>query len=143
MRDAPDVTIRDDARLPHTLMQLPPTLAARYRIVRPLPAAGGEADLLLVEALADRQPYVIKIYRYGIVVKPEVLAKISAAAPEQVIHLVEYGQADGHGYEVLEYVPDGSLRQRLAAGPLAEEQIRALVRELSAALAVLHEHDIH
>ncbi len=142
VRDVSDATIRDDAPLPRTLMQLPATLAARYRIVQPLPAAGGEADLLLVEAVVDGQQYVIKIYRYGIVVKPEVLAKISAAAPEQVIWLVEYGQADGHGYEVLEYVPEGSLRQRLAAGPLAEEQIRALVRELSAALAVLHQHDI-
>ncbi|MCB1820135.1 MAG: serine/threonine protein kinase [Candidatus Competibacteraceae bacterium] len=98
--------------------------------------------MLLVEALADGQRYVIKIYRYGIVVKPEVLAKISAVAPEQVIRLIDYGQADGHGYEVLEYVPEGSLRARLAAGPLAEEQIRALVRELSAALAVLHQHDL-
>ena len=141
-RDVLDATIRDDASLPYTLMQLPATLAARYRIVQPLPAAGGEADLLLVAAVADGQRYVIKIYRYGIVVKPEVLAKISAVAPEQVIRLVEYGQVDGHGYEVLEYVPEGSLRQRLAAGPLAEEQIRALVRELSAALAVLHQHDI-
>jgi serine/threonine protein kinase len=141
-RDVLDATTRDDASLPYTLMQLPATLAARYRIVQPMPAAGGEADLLLVAAVADGQRYVIKIYRYGIVVKPEVLAKISAAAPEQVIRLVEYGQADGHGYEVLEYVPDGSLRQRLTAGPLAEGQIRALVRELSAALAVLHQHDI-
>ena len=141
-RDAPDATIRDDASLPRTLMQLPATLTARYRIVQPLPAAGGEADLLLVEALADGQRYVIKIYRYGIVVKPEVLAKISAVAPEQVIRLIDYGQADGHGYEVLEYVPEGSLRARLAAGPLAEEQIRALVRELSAALAMLHQHDL-
>ena len=147
VRDAPDVTrrdatIRDDASVPRTLMQLPATLAARYRIVQPMPAAGGEADLLLVEALADGQRYVIKIYRYGIVVKPEVLAKISAVAPEQVIRLMEYGQADGHGYEVLEYVPDGSLRPWLTAGPLAEEQIRALVRELSAALAMLHQHEL-
>ena len=142
VRDVPDATIRDDALLPHTLMQLPATLAARYRIMQPMPAAGGEADLLLVEALADRQQYVIKIYRYGIVVKPEVLARISAAAPDQVIHLVEYGQADGHGYEVLEYVAAGSLRPWLTAGPLADEQVRALVRELSTALAVLHQHDI-
>lgn len=85
---------------------------------------------------------MIKIYRYGIVVKPEVLARISAAAPDRVIRLVEYGQAEGHGYEVLEYVPDGSLRQRLATGPLADESVRALVEELSAALAVLHQHDI-
>ncbi len=140
--DGPALTVRDDPPVPRTLMQLPATLAARYRIVQPLPAAGGEADLLLVEALADGQRYVIKIYRYGIVVKPEVLARISAVAPEQVIRLVEHGQAEGHGYEVLEYVADGSLRQRLTAGPLAEESLRALVRELSAALAVLHQHDI-
>ena len=140
--DGPALTVRDDAPSPRTLMQLPATLAARYRIVQPMPAAGGEADLLLVEALADGQRYVIKIYRYGIVVKPEVLARISATAPDRVIRLVEYGQAEGHGYEVLEYVPDGSLRQRLATGPLADESVRALVEELSAALAVLHQHDI-
>ena len=93
-RDVVDATVRDDALPSQTLMHLPPTLAGRYRIVRPLPAAGGEADLLLVEAVADRQQYIVKIYRYGIVVKPEVLARISAAAPDQVIHLVEYGQAD-------------------------------------------------
>ena len=140
--DGPALTVRDDAPSPRTLMQLPATLAARYRIVQPMPAAGGEADLLLVEALGDGQRYVIKIYRYGIVVKPEVLARISATAPDRVIRLVEYGQAEGHGYEVLEYVPDGSLRQRLATGPLADESVRALVEELSAALAVLHQHDI-
>ncbi len=140
--DGPALTVPDDAPSPRTLMQLPATLAARYRIVQPMPAAGGEADLLLVEALVDGQRYVIKIYRYGIVVKPEVLARISAVAPEQVIRLVEHGQAEGHGYEVLEYVADGSLRQRLAAGPLADESVRTLVRELSAALAVLHQHDI-
>ena len=141
-RDVVDATVRDDALPSQTLMHLPPTLAGRYRIVRPLPAAGGEADLLLVEAVADRQQYIVKIYRYGIVVKPEVLARISAAAPDQVIHLVEYGQADGHGYEVLEYVAAGSLRPWLTAGPLADGQVRALVQELSLALAVLHQHDV-
>jgi WD40 repeat protein len=142
-RDVVDATIRDNALPSQSLMHLPPTLAGRYRIVQPLLTAGGEADLLLVEAVADRQQqYVVKIYRYGIVVKPEVLARISAAAPDQVIHLVEYGQADGHGYEVLEYVAAGSLRPRLTAGPLADRQVRALVRELSLALAVLHQHDV-
>ncbi|MFZ4789494.1 MAG: protein kinase domain-containing protein [Candidatus Competibacteraceae bacterium] len=142
-RDVVDATVRDDALPSPTLMHLPPTLAGRYRIVQPLPTAGGEADLLLVEAVADRQQqYIVKIYRYGIVVKPEVLARISAAAPDQVIHLVEYGQADGHGYEVLEYVAAGSLRPWLMAGPLADGQVRALVQELSLALAVLHQHDV-
>ncbi len=141
-RDVVDATIRDNVLPSQTLMHLPPTLAGRYRIVQPLPTAGGEADLLLVESVADRQQYIVKIYRYGIVVKPEVLARISAAAPDQVIHLVEYGQADGHGYEVLEYVAAGSLRPWLTAGPLADGQVRALVQELSLALAVLHQHDV-
>ena len=60
--DGPALTVRDDALPSQTLMQLPPTLAARYRIVQPLPTAGGEADLLLVEAVADRQQqYIVKI----------------------------------------------------------------------------------
>ena len=138
--DGPAPTMRDDALSPRTLMQLPSALAGRYRIVQPLPA-GGEADLLLVEA-ADGQRCVAKIYRYGIQVKTEVLDRLVRAGSEAVARLLEYGQSDGHGYEVLEYLPEGSLRSRLAAGPLAEEQARALVVELSAALALLHEHDI-
>ena len=138
--DGPAPTVRDGALSPRTLMQLPSALAGRYRIVQPLPA-GGEADLLLVEA-ADGQRCVAKIYRYGIQVKTEVLDRLVRAGSEAVARLLEYGQSDGHGYEVLEYLPEGSLRSRLAVGPLAEEQARALVVELSAALALLHEHDI-
>jgi serine/threonine protein kinase len=138
--DGPAPTMRDDTLSPRTLMQLPSALAGRYRIAQPLPA-GGEADLLLVEA-ADGQRCVAKIYRYGIQVKTEVLDRLVRAGSEAVARLLEYGQSDGHGYEVLEYLPEGSLRSRLAAGPLAEEQARALVVELSAALALLHEHDI-
>ena len=124
--DGPAPTVRDEALPPRTLMQLPSALAGRYRIVQPLPTAGGEADLLLVET-ADGQRCVAKIYRYGIQVKTEVLDRLVRAGSEAVARLLEYGQSDGHGYEVLEYLPEGSLRSRLAAGPLAEEQARALV----------------
>ncbi len=110
--DGPAPTVRDDAPLPRTLMQLPSALAGRYRIVQPLPTAGGEADLLLVDA-SDGQRYVAKIYRYGIQVKREVLDRLQQAGSEAVARLIEHGQSDGHCYEVLEYLPEGSLRPRL------------------------------
>ncbi|MDS4071311.1 MAG: hypothetical protein RKO24_16995 [Candidatus Competibacter sp.] len=116
-RDGPDLTVRDEALPPRTLMQLPSALAGRYRIARPMPTAGGEADLLLVDA-ADGQRYVAKIYRYGIQVKREVLDRLQQAGSAAVARLIEHGQSDGHCYEVLEYLPEGSLRSRLERGPL-------------------------
>ncbi|TVR56728.1 MAG: serine/threonine protein kinase [Candidatus Competibacteraceae bacterium] len=140
--DGPAPTVRDAAEPPRTLMRLPSALAGRYRLARPMPTAGGEADLLLVDALADGQRYVAKIYRYGIQVKREVLDRIQQAGSDAVAHLIEHGQSDGHCYEVLEYLPKGSLRSRLEGGPLADDQARALVAQASAALAVLHARDI-
>jgi len=139
--DGPAPTVRDDAVPPRTLMQLPSALAGRYRIVGPMPTAGGEADLLLVDA-SDGQRYVAKIYRYGIQVKRAVLDRLQQAESEAVARLIEHGQSDGHCYEVLEYLPEGSLRSRLEQGPLPDAQARALVAEMSAALADLHARDI-
>lgn len=140
-RDGPAPTVRDAAEPPRTLMRLPSALAGRYRIVQPLPTAGGEADLLLVAA-GDGPRYVAKIYRYGIQVKGAVLDRLQQTETDAVARLIEHGQSDGHCYEVLEYLPEGALRSRLDQGPLAEDQARALVAQASAALAELHARDI-
>ena len=108
--DGPAPTVRHEALPPRTLMQLPSALAGRYRIVRPLPTAGGEADLLLVDA-GDGQRYVAKLYRYGIPVKREVLDRLQQAGSAAVksklymalplavrSRLVEGLNPDSHGH---------------------------------------------
>ena len=122
---------------------LPRALAERYQVVRDLATRSAEADSLLVESrLQPGQQVVAKLYRSGIQPRSEVLQWISAQAPRHVAQLLEYGQADGIGYELFEYAEHGSLRDWMAAGPLAEVDAWEILTELGAALKELHERNI-
>jgi len=142
--DGPAPTVRDAAPTERaSLLSLPAALADRYRVVRHLPTQGAEADLLVVEScLEPGPPAVAKLYRPGIQPKSEVLQRINAEAPRHVVRLLDYGQSEGIGYELLEYAEQGSLRDWMAEGALAEAQVREILAELSAALAELHTHHI-
>ncbi|MCB1765318.1 MAG: DUF1566 domain-containing protein [Candidatus Competibacteraceae bacterium] len=142
--DGPAPTVRDAAPTERaSLLSLPAALADRYRVVRHLPTQGAEADLLVVESCIEPgQQAVAKLYRPGIQPKSEVLQRINAEAPCHVVRLLEYGQSEGIGYELLEYAEQGSLRDWMAEGALAETQVREILVELSAALAELHTHHI-
>ncbi len=74
----PAGTRRADARpVPRrSIFNLPQALDARYRIIEPLPTAGAEAELLIVESTENRQRVVAKLYRPGIRSKTEVLERI-------------------------------------------------------------------
>jgi len=142
--DGPAPTVRDAAPTERaSLLSLPAALADRYRVVRHLPTQGAEADLLVVESCIEPgQQAVAKLYRPGIQPKSEVLQRINAEAPRHVVRLLDYGQSEGIGYELLEYAEQGSLRDWMAEGALAEAQVREILAELSAALAELHTHHI-
>lgn len=142
--DGPAPTVRDAAPTERaSLLSLPAVLADRYRVVRHLPTQGAEADLLVVEScLEPGSLAVAKLYRPGIQPKSEVLQRINAEAPRHVVRLLDYGQSEGIGYELLEYAEQGSLRDWMAEGALAEAQVREILAELSAALAELHTHHI-
>lgn len=125
-----------------SLLNLPAALAHRYQVLQHLPTRGAEADLLVVESLAEPgQRAVAKLYRPGIPPRSTALQQISAQFPRHVVRMLEYGHSDGIGYELLEYIEHGSLRDRLAQGPLTEAQTRELLIELSTALAELHTHN--
>ncbi|CAK0741100.1 formylglycine-generating enzyme [Gammaproteobacteria bacterium] len=117
-------------------------LAARYRILEQLPTQGAEADLLLVEPLPGGERVVVKLYRRGIQPKNEVLARLAANVSAYVVRLLDHGQSEGVGYEILEYCERGSLQDLLAKGAMGEKQVRALLTELSAALRELHAQGI-
>lgn len=127
-----------ETAVPSTLLSLPGALRERYRIVRALPAAGMEADLLIVEPQQGGEHLIAKIYRHGIRPKPEVLERIARIDPRHCIRLFEHGDADGFAYEVMEYCPLGSLREVLREGPLDAARLPPLVAELAGALAALH-----
>jgi len=122
-----------------TLISLPAGLAARFEIHEPLKAAGGEADLFIVADRATGGQAVLKLYRHGIEPRTDVLERVSKAAPDQLVHLIEHGRDEGVPYELLEYCEHGSLRNLLKGRPLPADAVRTLLGELADAIAHLHE----
>ncbi|MCP5158497.1 MAG: protein kinase [Gammaproteobacteria bacterium] len=125
------------------LPALPRALADRYQVSRDLVAQRTEANLLLVESRSQSGlQAVAKLYHPGIQPKSEVLQWLNTEAPRYVVRLLEYGQSDGIGYELLEYAEQGSLREWMAEGALAEIDVWEILTELGAALKELHERNI-
>ena len=121
--------------------RLPNSLRTRYRELALLPTAGAEADLLLVEALADPagvpddRQRIVKLYRHGIVGDAELLTKVAQANSAQIVHIYEHGVADGVRFEVMEYCALGSLRDLLQQGPMSVDRIRDIVTQLAQGLS--------
>ncbi len=122
-----------------SLMALPTALRQRYRIERPLPSQGGEADLLLVSSLADSSSRVAKIYRHGIHPEREVMARLASVDPAHCIEILESGSSDGFTYELMEYCPLGSLRDLLRRGQPDAADLRTILAELADAIAAIHQ----
>lgn len=120
-----------------SLHRLPSALGAQYRLLRPLPVQGGEAELLLVQANAGGAEYVAKVYRHGIVPRADIQQRIASIGLAHRVDLVATGLSDGHAYEVMEFCRHGSLRNYLA-GPASADLLRAIVTEVGAALAQVH-----
>jgi serine/threonine protein kinase/HAMP domain-containing protein len=122
-----------------TLIQLPAALETRFDIEQPLQAAGGEADLFIVRDKRTGQRAVLKLYRHGIEPNTEVLERVSRAAPDQLVHLLEHGRDQGVPYELLEYCEHGSLRTLLKGRPVPMTAARTLLTELTDAIGHLHD----
>jgi eukaryotic-like serine/threonine-protein kinase len=62
----------------------------------------------------------------------------AALAHPNVTQVYDYGEADGRPFMVLEYVPGGTLEERLRNGPLADEQTWSVAADIAAGLAHAH-----
>jgi len=107
-----------------------------YRLVEPIKVASGEADLWLADG--DGRRVVMKLYRWGVRPKAEIVEKLGTISRERIVEVYERGIApDGRNYEVLEYIRHGSLAD-LGRGGLAEATVRVVLTELCDAVAALH-----
>jgi serine/threonine protein kinase len=118
---------------------LPGVLADRFEIVEDLPTRGSEADLYVV-ANADGRRLVAKIYRRGIQPKEEILGILKHADFAHVVQLEEFGEEDGHWWELIEYIEHSSLKELIdQEGPkLSDATTRKVLQELNDALKHLH-----
>lgn len=124
---------------------LPPALAARLEKLAPMRMAGGEAHLLRVtDSAYPSGERVLKVYFPGIEPDPQVRSLLASIRSPQVVDVVETGTlVDGRFYELMEYLPDGSLRDA-GAGSRAFDPatVTSIVRQLAAGLGVLHARGI-
>ena len=137
--DPPASTFKVDAA---SLFKLPAALGDKFRIAEVLPAGGAEAEIMVLEGRGTGVKVIAKLYRPGRLPKSEVLDRVSRVAFPHVVHLITHGESEGIGYEVMEYCPQGSLRDLMREGELPRDRLRRIVEELSTALIALHELDV-
>jgi hypothetical protein len=120
------------------LYKLPTALVANFTIERVLPAAGAEAELMLLKGVKTGVRVMAKLYRPGVAPKGEVLERVAAVAHAHVVRLLKHGVSDGLAYEVMEFCSGGSLRN-LMAQRTTPELVRTILSEVAEALAALHD----
>lgn len=112
-------------------------LGGKYKIVGPLSASTGEADLYVCKY--NEKDYVAKVYRRQRAVKPEVVSVLKSIDSPYVASLFDTGEYDGLPFEILPYYKNGSLRGKKFS---LEELKRTIIPCINEALHVLHENDI-
>lgn len=131
----PDATLREGA-LPEIFASLTPQ---GYRMVRVLSQEGSEAVLYLVER--EGTPYVLKVYHRNLTPDPKVVEKLKELSATFPNHLVRIFQAENTPlgyYEILEYLPLGSLKNLIKGEPGDEETAFLIARDVSGALSCIH-----
>lgn len=143
---SPGVTRRDGAtRSEGDHGGLPGPVFDEYEPVAALKSGGEAHRVMKVRHRRDGTYHVVKVYGEAVRPDPELLAALKGADPAHLVRIDGWGEGTdryGHSecWEVLEFVPEGSLRDLIrAAGPaLPEDLVRRVLRELTDALEHLH-----
>jgi len=116
-------------------------IAGRYRLIEPL-GRGSMSAVWLAEDVELGRHVAVKLLAPS--ADRERFARearaVAALSHPNICALYDYGEADGRRYMVLEYLPNGSLEDRLQANrPLPDDETARIAGEVAAGLA--HAHD--
>jgi eukaryotic-like serine/threonine-protein kinase len=119
-------------------------LAGRYRL-RELLSTTAMAEVRAATDLMLDRPVVVKLLAPD-ADRPRFEREARAAAAlahPNIVQLFDYGDEEGRPYMVFEYLPAGSLEQRLADGqPLPDEEAARIAAEIAAGLRHAHERGV-
>jgi eukaryotic-like serine/threonine-protein kinase len=116
----------------------------RYRLERQL-GHGSMGEVWLAVDLELERPVALKL------LAPDAerarfereAHAVAALGHPNVTRLYDYGESEGRPYMALEYVPGGTLEDRLSAGrPLRDDETAAIATQLAAGLAHAHQHGL-
>ena len=106
----------------------------KYRVIEPLNATTGEADLYLCESGSVK--YVAKIYRRQKAIKPETISVLQSINSPFVARLYDTGTYNGKPYEIIPYYQNGSLQGKT----FTLKELKAnIIPCINAALKCLHD----
>ncbi|MCW2962852.1 MAG: Protein kinase domain [Actinomycetia bacterium] len=118
-------------------------IAGRYRLLEPLGRGAMSSVWLAQDEELERRVAVKMLAPSADRARFEREARAAAALSHpNICALYDYGEADGRPYMVLEYLPHGSLEERLKDGPLPDAEALRLATEMAAGLAHAHERDL-
>jgi len=120
------------------------TIAGRYRLLEPLGSGAMSAVWLARDDELERQVAVKLLAASADRARFEREARaVAALSHPNICALYDYGEADGKPYMVLEYLPNGSLEERLHTGqPLADDETLRIATDIAAGLAHAHERGL-
>jgi len=96
-----------------------------------------ECNVAIKVILPTRQHSDKFIKRFG----REIKALLKLSHPN-IVRVIDYGEQDGLPYLVMEYIPGGTLKQKLSANPMPWQQAVRVLIPIARALAYSHEHNI-
>ena len=118
-------------------------IAGRYRLIEPLGRGAMSSVWLAQDEELARRVAVKMLAQSADRARFEREARAAAALSHpNICSLYDYGEADGRPYMVLEYLPNGSLEERLKDGPLPDDEVLRLATEIAAGLAHAHERNL-
>ncbi len=117
------------------------TTLGPYYLVRLL-ARGGMSEVYLASKENSEQSYAIKIVHGEdeddcLRIQQEVQT-LMTTEHAHIIPTLDYGQQDNVYYYVMPYIGYGSLKERIAAGPLSIDETGAILTQIADALHFLH-----
>jgi serine/threonine-protein kinase len=114
-------------------------IAGRYRLLETLGQGPMSSVWLAEDEELGRRVAVKTLAPSADRARFEREARAAAALSHpNICSLYDYGEADGKLFMVLEYLPNGSLEERLRAGPLSDDETTRIATELAAGLAHAH-----
>ena len=145
-----DATIRETQNTPPVILQKAPSSLRGFRIVKQMPSASTEADIFIIEK--DSAQYVLKLYRYGVEPKQEILRLTKMLGEKYPGEFIRVYEADfdpkrKRWYEIQEYAKFGSLHDILSRSQNFTPRQRQWLFTRTAydsgrALDILHENNI-
>ena len=115
-----------------------------YRCLKPV-GRGGMSSVFLAERLSDKAQMALKFADSSVSEDSEVLYRFveEYGLLEQVRHpnvmqIYDQGVTDDALFIVMEYLPGGSLKQRIGSKGMAPERALRVLREMAEALAEVH-----